>query len=55
MASWFLRASERATGSGPFAGLGELVGVGMSLAVVAVGACMFGIWAFARLAQFDDR
>lgn len=54
MASWLLQRSERATGSGPFAGLGELVGVGMSLGVVAIGACMFGIWAFAKLAHFDD-
>jgi len=54
MAGRFLQSSERASGSGPFAGLGELVGVGMSLGVVAIGACMFGIWAFARLAHFDD-
>lgn len=54
MASWLLQRSERATGSGPFAGLGELVGVGLSLGVVAIGVCMFGIWAFAKLAQFGD-
>jgi hypothetical protein len=54
MANWFLQRSERATGLGPFAGFGELIGVGMSIGIVAIGACIFGIWAFAKLARFGD-
>ena len=50
MATWFVQSSERAAGSGPFAGLGELVGVAMGIGIVALGACMCGIWAFAKLA-----
>jgi hypothetical protein len=53
MANGFLQRSERATGSGPFAGLGELVGVGMSIGIAALGACMFGIWAFAKLERVE--
>lgn len=53
MAIRFLRSSEQATGSGPFAGMGELAAAGMSIVIAAFGACMFGIWAFARLARFS--
>lgn len=52
MAIGFLQSSERAIGSGPFAGMGELVAAGMSIVIAAFGACMFGIWAFAKLAKF---
>ncbi|OFW42515.1 MAG: hypothetical protein A3J29_07070 [Acidobacteria bacterium RIFCSPLOWO2_12_FULL_67_14b] len=52
MALWFLQGSEQARGSGPFAGLGELVVAAMSIVIAAFGACLFGIWAFARLAGF---
>jgi hypothetical protein len=52
MAIGFLRMSEQATGSGPFAGMGEVVAAGMSIVIAAFGACMFGIWAFAKLAKF---
>jgi hypothetical protein len=49
----FLRSSEQATGSGPFAGVGELAAAGMSIVIAAFGACLFGIWAFAKLARFS--
>lgn len=52
MAIGFLQTSEQATGSGPLAGMGELVAAGMSIVIAAFGACMFGIWAFAKLAKF---
>lgn len=52
MAMWFLQRSELATGSGPFAGTGELVVAAMSIVIAAFGACLFGIWAFAKLAGF---
>lgn len=51
MAIWFLQISEQAKGSGPFAGIGEVFAAGMSIVAAAFGACMFGIWAFARLAR----
>jgi hypothetical protein len=52
MAIGFLQSSERAIGSGPFAGMGELLAAGISIVIAAFGACMFAIWAFARLAKF---
>jgi hypothetical protein len=54
MVSWFMQHSGQAVGSGPFAGLGELVAAAMSIALTALGACMFGIWAFAKLARVAD-
>jgi hypothetical protein len=54
MAYWFMQRSHQAKGSGPFAGLGELIGVALSIGIAAVGACMFGIWAFAKLARVAD-
>ena len=52
MAIRFVQSSERAAGSGPFAGLGELVSAGMSMVIVVFGACLVSIWAFATLAKF---
>jgi hypothetical protein len=52
MAIWFVQSSERAIGTGPFAGIGEIVAAGISIAIAAFGACLFGIWAFAKLAKF---
>lgn len=54
MAIGFVQSSERAAGSGPFAGIGELLEAGMSIVIAVYGACMFGIWAFARLARFGE-
>jgi hypothetical protein len=51
MAMRFLRSSELAAGSGPLAGLGELMAAGMSIVLAVLGACMVGIWAFATLAK----
>ena len=59
LASWMavrlLRSSDLAAGSGPFAGLGELIAAGMSVALAVLGACMVGIWAFATLAKSSAR
>jgi hypothetical protein len=54
MAGWFIRRSEQAGGTGPFAGMGELAGAGMSIGIAALGVTMIGIWAFARLAKFGN-
>ena len=51
MAIGFVQGSEQAAGSGPFAGIGELVSAGMSMVIVVFGACMCSIWAFATLAK----
>lgn len=51
MAIRFVQMSQQAIGSGPFAGIGEFVAAGISIGFAALGVCMFGIWAFARLAR----
>lgn len=53
MAIWFVQRSEQVTGSGPFAGMGELVVAGMSLVIATFGACLVGVWAFAKAAGFS--
>ena len=52
MAIRFVQGSEQAAGSGPFAGVGELVSAGMSIVIVGFGAGMLSIWVFATLAKF---
>jgi uncharacterized membrane protein len=52
LAAWFTQRSQQT--SGPFAGFGELVVAGTSIGIAVLGACMFGIWAFARLAGLHD-
>jgi len=54
LAAWLMQRSQQATGSGPFAGFGELVVAGTLIVIAALGACMFGIWAFAKLAGLHD-
>jgi hypothetical protein len=54
LAVWSMQRSQRASGTGPFAGFGELVVAGASIGIAALGVCMFGIWAFARLAGLHD-
>jgi hypothetical protein len=54
LAYWSMQRSQQASGSGPFAGFGELVVAGTSIGIAALGVCMFGIWAFARLAGLHD-
>jgi hypothetical protein len=52
-AAGFLEASEQATGVfGLFSGLPELFAAGLSIVAAVFGACLFGIWMFARLARF---
>ena len=50
----FLAASARTTGSGPFAGLGELILAGMTFVLGVFGALVLGIWLFGTLAKFPD-
>jgi hypothetical protein len=52
MLNWFMHRSAQVRGSGPFAGSGELVSAGISIGIIACGACMVCIWAFARLERF---
>ena len=49
-----LDASDRAKGSGPFAGLGELAFAGMTIVLGIFGACVFGIGMFGTLARFPE-
>lgn len=50
----FLAASARAAGSGPFAGLGELIFAGMTIVLGVFGAFVFGIGLFGTLARFPE-
>jgi len=54
LTGWLIQRSQQASGLGPFAGFGELVVAGTSIGIAALGACMFGIWAFAKLAGLHE-